>query len=53
MKTIKITVEAKFGSSFQEEFGVGSLKAMMDAWSRYVQSSHKKNKINIQISEIE
>lgn len=50
-KTIQITVEAEFGSSFQEEFGVGSLKAMMDAWARYVLNSHKKNKINVVIEE--
>ena len=46
-KTINITIEAQFGSEFQEEFAVSSLEGVLHAWVLYLENSHKKNKIKI------
>lgn len=46
MKKI-VTIEASFGSKFQEEVAIELLKAMLSAWEVQVITHHKKNKVKV------
>lgn len=47
------TIEATFGSKFQEEINNNSLQAMLKALGMHMQNSHKGNKLIIKISPVE
>lgn len=55
MKKQKITIqiEAEWGSDFQKEVALDSLKVIIEAWSNFRDKSHKKNKITYKIKGIE
>lgn len=42
---LRINVEAKFGSDFQKEVAMNSLKMMMIAWKEFYKTTHRNNVI--------
>jgi len=50
MKEIKIEINGKFGSKFQEQFARDSLMGILKAWKSFVSNAHKKNDICIEIN---
>lgn len=44
---IKITIEANFGSDFQEKIGMNILNLSIDFWKKYMETKHKKTIITI------
>lgn len=47
---IVITINAKFGSEFQESTAIGALRIIIDTWSAYWGTNHKKTKLETDIS---
>lgn len=52
MKTVKIQIDADFGSKFQEQFARDSLMAQLKAWRIFLNNAHKKNDVDIEIDEV-
>lgn len=44
-RKITITIDAKWGSEFQQEFMEDMLKVLLKTWKDYSESKHKQNKI--------
>lgn len=50
-KKLNLTIEVKFGSEFQKEFGMDSLIYALKAWQAYLNNSHKKNKVEFYLND--
>lgn len=50
MKKVTIEIIAKFGSKHQEQFSKNVIFSSLKAHKLYMQSSHKKNEIQIKIN---
>lgn len=44
---IQISIDAKFGSDFQKEVAINSLKMMLIAWKEFYKSTHRNNDIGL------
>jgi hypothetical protein len=45
--SLRITIDASFGSDMQRDVSMKVLKEFLDAWKANVESAHKKNKVTI------
>lgn len=50
-KIIKLNLYLEFGSKFQKETMLDSLTMVLKAWQLFYKSTHKKNKIRVQLLE--
>lgn len=50
MKEVTIKISAKFGSKFQEQFARDSLMAVFRSWRTFLNTTNKKNEVNIEIN---
>jgi hypothetical protein len=50
---ISVEIEAKFGSTFQEEVAVRMLNKYIDAWRAFFLEKHSKNAIEFRITNAE
>ena len=50
MKAIEITIKYSFGSKFQLESAINSLKIMLNAWASFYRGTHRLNKVETYVT---